>query len=87
MQASTPSSDEEEVEETQHAPSSTYIVMGTESMQIDSTHIFVDTKENPFATFKTTIVGNITAYSSLDEEEEATTKKQVEEKRKEEAKM
>lgn len=56
--------------------------MGTDSMQVDSKGITMDTMENPFAAFGQSIVGNITAYSSFDDEEEVK-KKEVEEIRKE----
>ena len=50
-------------------------------MQVDSTHITVDDKENPFLSYGTTIVGNITAYTSFDDEaEEEERKKHVEER-------
>ena len=49
--------------------------MGTEFMQVDSTHITVDTKENPFMTYGENIFGNIIAYTSSDDEEEEKKKK------------
>lgn len=61
--------------------------MGTESMQVDNTHIKMDTKENPFVGYRISIVGNITTQSSSNDEEEAKEKKrQVEEKKKDEEK-
>ena len=67
VQGSTPSNDEEDVEETQQAPSPPHIVMGIESMQVDSTHITIDEKENHFAGYGSSIVGNIIVYTSYDE--------------------
>ena len=51
-------------------PSQPHIVMGSKSMQVDSTCITMDTKENPFATFNQSIVENIISYSSSNDEEE-----------------
>ena len=58
--------------------------MDTILMQVDSTHITINTKENPFTAYGKTIVGNITTYNNSDEEEEEEKKKQAKEKRKEE---
>lgn len=56
MEANTPTNSEEEAEETQKELSPPHIVIGTESMQVDSTHITIDAKENPFAEYGTKIV-------------------------------
>lgn len=69
----TPSNYEGEAEEKLQASSPSHIIMGTESMQVDSTHITIDMKENIFVGFGANIVGNIhiiTSYSSSDEDEE-----------------
>ena len=83
MEANTPSAGEQDVKETYQTHSPPHIVMGIESMQVDSTHIIMDTKENTFATYGTTVVGNITSYTRFDEED----KEEEERKRNEENKM
>ena len=52
--------------------------MGTESMQVDSTHITMDTKENLFVAYGKNCVGNITSYTSSDDEEEEKKRKEDE---------
>ena len=47
MEVRTSSTNKEVVEETQQAPSLPHIVIGTKFMQVGSTHITMDTKENP----------------------------------------
>ena len=51
-------------------------------MQVDSAHITMDAKENNFATFGQSIVGNITTYTSSDDEEEEGKNKWAKEKKK-----
>lgn len=75
VKVSTPSSDEEEVEETHQVPSPPHIVMGIESMEVDNTYITMDTNENPFVGYGSSIVGNIITYSRFDDEEEEEEKK------------
>ena len=51
--------------------------MGSESMQVNSTHIIFDTKENPFTTYNQTIIGNITTYSSSNDDGEEEMMKKI----------
>ena len=54
-------------------------------MQVDSTHIIVDEKQNPFVGYRSPIVGNHIDYSSSDEDTKEEKKmKQEEEKKREE---
>ena len=59
VEASTPNDGKEEVEEAQKIQSPPHIVIGTESMQVDNTHITIDAKKNPFVEYGTNIVGNV----------------------------
>ena len=82
VEGNTPSNGEEEVEKVQETMSPPNIVMGIESMQVDSTHITVDAKEDAFSQYGTNIIGNITAYSSSNEEDEEEERKKEEEEEK-----
>lgn len=80
VEGSTPTDVEVEVKETEIIESPPHIVIGTKSIQVDSTYIIVDDKENPFTKYGTNTVGNITTYSSYDEEDDVEEEKRSERK-------
>ena len=76
VQEDTPSREKEVEEETQDALSPPHIVMGIDSVEVDSTCITMDIKENPVVGYGATIVANITAYSNSDDEEKEKKKEE-----------
>ena len=56
--------------------------MGTNTMKVDSTRITLDTKEDPYKDYRTSIVENLVSYTSFEDEKEKESKEKERKKSK-----